>query len=187
MSAGLWMRCANETATTRHGVLPWAEGVSEAVSQRQATGADTSQDGRCPPKKAGGATGPARAGVSRLSPQDMAGSRHRPSQHGLQGSASTAQLPGGGAEVSSWTSMSVHVLAGKPSQDTENGSTSLFLAAESTASAPCDGTLEAFNSRSPSASGCENTSGRNSLHSCVCRVTEVRKQRGPVITQTSFD
>lgn len=141
MSAGLWMRRANETAATRHGVLPGAEGVSEAVSQRQATGADTSQNGRCPPKKAGGggghgARGRARAGVSRLSPQDMAGSRRGPSQHGQQGSASTTRLPadseprGGGpapsigalvAEVASWTSVFVHVLAGKPSQDTENG------------------------------------------------------------------
>lgn len=76
------MRRANETPATRHGVLPrGGEGVSEAVSQRQATGADTSQNGRCPHKKAGAAahegTGRARAGVSRLSPQDMAGSRPR--------------------------------------------------------------------------------------------------------------
>lgn len=80
MSAGLWMRRANETAATRHGVQPGGEGVSEAVSQRQATGADTSQNGRCPHKKAGAAhegTGRARAGVSRLSPQGLAGSRQR--------------------------------------------------------------------------------------------------------------
>lgn len=80
MSAGLWTRCANETPATRRRVPPGGEGVSEAVSQKQATGADTSQNGRCPHKQAGAAhegTGRASAGVSRLSPQDMAGSRQR--------------------------------------------------------------------------------------------------------------
>ena len=95
MSAGLRTRCANETAATRHGVLPGGEGVSQAVSQRQATGADTTQNGRCPHKKAGEpheGTGRARAGVSRLSPQDMAGSRQRRFQQGQRGSATTARL-----------------------------------------------------------------------------------------------
>ncbi|TNN62234.1 hypothetical protein EYF80_027498 [Liparis tanakae] len=47
LSDGL-MRDTNEMPTTQRSVPPQGEGVSEAVSQREATVADTSQNGRCP-------------------------------------------------------------------------------------------------------------------------------------------
>lgn len=125
--------CKRDARHSARRAAPGGEGVSEAVSQRQATGADTSQNGRCPHKKAGAAahegTGRARAGVSRLSPQDMAGSRPRRFQHGQQGSATAAQLLIDSelrwrltepiievvTEAASWPAIFKYVFTGRPS------------------------------------------------------------------------